>query len=121
MNSVIVGENILGSPDESCLPAFEVIRCPAEDAQPVSVTSEKSFVGVGGGDTGERNKGDEVSWLSEVVRRVSPATLGHLVAHRGFHDTSDNVWRPVENTLNVRDASFIFIAEFPSGNEPTFD
>ena len=74
----MVVESPLKSPDSRFSPVLEVIRGPPEDARPVSVTSEKSLIEVGGGDTGGRNKGDELLWLSEVVRRVSPATIGHL-------------------------------------------
>jgi glycerophosphoryl diester phosphodiesterase len=58
-------------------------------------------------DASVNRRREELVWLKELVKSISPNELCHLVAHRGFHnplDRSDK--RPLENSLAAYEAAW---------------
>eukprot|EP00301_Raphidiophrys_heterophryoidea_P019972 c4778_g1_i1.p1 GENE.c4778_g1_i1~~c4778_g1_i1.p1 ORF type:complete len:507 (-),score=85.04 c4778_g1_i1:245-1765(-) len=49
----------------------------------------------------------ELVKLESIVQSTSGDLLKHLVAHRGFHCTTDRVHRPIENTLQALEQAWV--------------
>ena len=49
----------------------------------------------------ETKKSQSKMWLNTIASNLSPQVCHQLVVHRGFHSKSDDVSRPLENTLEA--------------------
>jgi hypothetical protein len=79
------------------------------------VRQQSSFSAKSGGEeedgnqTGEREvtkRGGDLQWFQKLVTQIPPEVLQKLVAHRGFHCTSDKIDRPIENTLEAYETAW---------------
>jgi len=48
----------------------------------------------------------QLKWLRFTVAHLGNSFLSRLVAHRGFHDISDNLSRPVENSVEAYETAW---------------